>query len=54
MQITVKRTRNYNKDQRKSENLFADMKAELKAMNGKMNNAEELISDVDNRIMEIP
>ena len=29
------------------------MKAELKAMNSRMNNAEERISDLEDRIMEI-
>ena len=29
------------------------MKAELKAMNSRMNNAEEWISDLEDRIMEI-
>ena len=29
------------------------MKAELKAMNSRMNNAEEQISDLEDRIMEI-
>ena len=29
------------------------MKTELKAINGKLNNAEEQISDLEDRIMEI-
>lgn len=29
------------------------MKTELKAMNGRMNNAEEKISDLEDRLMEI-
>ena len=39
--------------QEKSENSFAEMKAELKAMHSRMNNSEEWISDLEDRIMEI-
>ena len=35
--------------QEKLENSFAKMKAELKAMHSKMNNAEEWISDLEDR-----
>ena len=35
------------------ENSFAETKAELKALNSRMNNAEEQISDLEDRIMEI-
>ena len=39
--------------QEKFENSFAEMKAELKAMNSRMNNAEEQISHLEDRRMEI-
>ena len=35
------------------ENAFAETKTELKAMKSKINNAEERISDLEDRIMEI-
>jgi len=35
------------------ENAFAETKTELKAMKSRMNNAEERISDLEDRIMEI-
>ena len=41
------------RSQEKLENSFAEKKAELKAMNSWMNNAEERISDLEDRIMEI-
>ena len=41
------------RSQDKLENSFAETKAELKAMNSRMNNAEERISDLEDRIMEI-
>ena len=41
------------RNQGKLENSFAKMKAELKAMNSRINNAEEWISDLEDRIMEI-
>ena len=41
------------RNQEKLENSFAEMKAELKAMNGRMNNVEERISDLEDTIMEI-
>ena len=48
MQITIKRKR-----QEKLKNSFADTKDELRAMNIRMNNAEEKRSDLEDRIMEI-
>ena len=39
--------------QEKLENSFAEMKAELKALNSRKNNAEEWISDFEDRIMGI-
>ena len=39
--------------QEKLENSFAETKVELKAMNSSMNNAEERISDLEDRLMEI-
>ena len=39
--------------QEKLENSFAEMQAELKALKSRMNNAEELISYLEDRIMEI-
>ena len=41
------------RNQEKLENSFTEMKAELKAMNSRMNNAEESISDLEDRKMEI-
>ena len=38
--------------QEKLENSFAEMQAELKALKSRMNNAEEQISDLEDRIME--
>ena len=40
------------RSQEQLENLFAKTKAELKALNSRMNNAEERISDLEDRIME--
>ena len=39
--------------QEKLENSFAETKDELKAMNSRMDNAEEWVSDLEGRIMEI-
>ena len=39
--------------QQKIRKLISDTKAELKAMNSRLNNAEERISDLEDRIMEI-
>ena len=41
------------RSQEKWEISFAERKAELKAMNSRMNNAEEWVSDLEGRIMEI-
>ena len=41
------------RSQDKLQNSFAEMKAELKMMNSRMNNAEEQISDLEDRIIEI-
>ena len=47
VQITVKKElETIKRKQEKLENSFAEMKAELKVMNSRLNNAEELISDV--------
>ena len=48
-----KESRNNNEGQEKLENWFVKMKAELKAMHSRMNNAEEYISNLEDRIMEI-
>ena len=54
MQITVKKElETIKRKQEKLENSFAEMKAELKVMNSRLNNAEELISDLEDRTMEI-
>ena len=37
----------------KLENSFAETQTELKALKSRMNNAEERISDVEDRILEI-
>ena len=41
------------KMQEKLENSFTETKAELKAKDSRMNNAEERISDLEDKIMEI-
>ena len=41
------------KRQEKLESSFEEMKAELKALNSRMNNAEERICDLEEGIMEI-
>lgn len=41
------------RNQLKLENSFAKMKAKLKATDSKLNNAEECISDLADRVMEI-
>ena len=45
--------RTYKKEPRKLENSFAEIQTEGKAIKTWMNNAEERISDVEQRIMEI-
>ena len=52
MQIT-KELETIRRSQDKLENSLANSKAELKAFNSRMNNAEEAISDSEDRIMEI-
>ena len=53
----INRNANYWKKEletiRIQENAFAETKTELKAMKSKINNAEERISDLEDRIMEI-
>ena len=53
MQCYKKELETIRRSQEKLENLFEEMKAELKAKNSRMNNAEEWISDVKDKIMEI-
>ena len=48
-----KELENIRRSQEKLENSFAEVEAELKALKRRMNNAEELISDMEDRIMEI-
>ena len=53
MQMTVKKEiETKRRSQEELENSFADTKAELKAMNSRMNNAEERMNDLLDR-MEI-
>ena len=48
-----KKLETIRKSQEKLENSFAETQAELKALKGWMNNAEEKISDFEDRVMEI-
>ena len=48
-----KELENIRKSQEKLENSFAETQAELKALMSRMNNAEEQMSDLEDRIMEI-
>ena len=48
-----KELENIRKNQEKLENSFAEMQMKPKALKSRMNNAEELISDLEDRIMEI-
>ena len=48
-----KELENIRRNIEKLENSFAEMHSELKAPNSRMNNAEQWISDVENRKMEI-
>ena len=48
-----KEIENVRRSQENSESLFGGMQAELKALKSRMNNAEELNSDLEERIMEI-
>ena len=44
---------NIRRSQEKLENSFEDIQTELKAMKSRMNNAEEQISDMEDKILEI-
>ena len=44
---------NIRRNQEKFENSFAETQTELKTLKSRMNNAEEWISDLEDRIMEI-
>ena len=46
-----KKLENRRKSQEKLENLFAGMRTELKAPKNRMNNVEEWISDLEDRII---
>ena len=48
-----KKLETIRKSQEKLENSFAETQAELKALKSRMDNAEEWISDLEDRIMEI-
>ena len=49
----LKRNQKTQSGQEKLENLFAETKAELKVMNNRLNNTENQISDLEDRITEI-
>ena len=48
-----KELKNTERNQEILANWFAEIKAELKAMNSRMDNTEERINGLDDRIMEI-
>ena len=48
-----KEIENVRRSQEKLENSLAEMQTELKALKSRVNNAEEWISEVEDRIMEI-
>ena len=48
-----KEPENIQRNQEKLAYSFAEMQGELKAMKSKMNSAEEQVSDLEDRIMEI-
>ena len=48
-----KQLKNIRRIQEKLENSFVELQAELKAFKSRMNNMEEQISDLKDRIMEI-
>ena len=53
MEITLeKELENTRKSQEKLENSFEEMQAELMAQRSRMNNGEEQISDLEDRIMQ--
>ena len=49
----MKGTRKIRSKQEKIENSFAEMQEMQKALKSKMNNTEDKISDLEDRIMEI-
>ena len=49
----IKELENIRRSQEKLENSFAELETELKAIKSRMNNAEEWISDLEDKIMEI-
>ena len=49
----IKELENIRSSQEKLENSFSGLQTELKAIKNRMNNAEEWISDMEDRIMEI-
>ena len=54
MQVAIKKElETIRQNQEKLENSFTETKAELKAVNNRMNNTEEWISDLKDGIMEI-
>ena len=48
-----KKLKTIMRSQEKLQNSFAETKAELKALNSRMNSAEEQISDLEDRTMEV-
>ena len=52
IRLLLKGTRNYEEEPRKIRILFPETKAGLKALNSRMNNAEEWVSDLEDKIME--
>ena len=52
-QYFKKELKNTERNQEKLANSFAESKAELKAINSRMDNTEERINGLDDRIMEI-
>ena len=48
-----KELENIRRSHENLENSFAEMKVDIKALNSRMNNAEEQISDLEERIMEM-
>ena len=52
MQFSSERNEKNLRSQEKLENSFAEIQTELKVLKSRTNNAEERISDLDDRIME--
>ena len=48
-----KKTENIRRSQEKLENSSVEMQTELKTIKSRMNNADKIISDVEDRIMKI-